>query len=452
MLSAPLLYLLKANAMLLLFAVGYFGLLRRLTFFALNRAYLLFGLLFAAVYPALPVPTLFAAVALGPVVTWTLGPTMAVVAGPAAAAFDWPAAALGLYGAGAALLLARLLGQLVSLARLHRATRPAVAPGGQLYRRLAGDGGPFSFGCTIYLNPDRHAAPELAAVLRHELAHVRQAHTLDVLLAHVALALFWANPAAWLLRRALLDNLEYLADQTALRTGLDRRAYQYQLLRLAPSTGGSSLVSPFSFLTLKNRILMMNQPASARLQLLRYLLAGPLVVALALAFSAAHAQTVTPTPAAAGAMSKPISTDAVYYVDGKRVDVATINVLNPKKIESMNVLQGPSAQALAGQESVGKVILVTTKANAKKPEVRAFNKKYSGVSVVAPKVGSALPTSNVAAPALAYITKNYPGSRITGATAAKNAKTSQPNFRVEIAQGRRPQYLVFNGQGQPVAE
>ena len=197
---------------------------------------------------------------------------------------------------------------------------------------------------------------------------------------------------------------------------------------------------------------MMNQPASARLQLLRYLLAGPLVVALALAFSAAHAQMVTPTPAAAGATSKPIPADAVYYVDGKRVDVATINALNPKKIESMNVLQGPSAQALAGQESVDKVILVTTKANAKKPEVRAFNKKYSGVSVVAPKVGSALPTSNVAAPALVYITKNYPGSRITGVTAVKNAKTSQPNSRVEIAQGRRPLYLVFDGQGQPVAE
>ena len=58
MLSAPLLYLLKAHAVLLLFAAAYFGLLRPLTFFTLNRAYLAFALLFATVYPALPVPAL----------------------------------------------------------------------------------------------------------------------------------------------------------------------------------------------------------------------------------------------------------------------------------------------------------------------------------------------------------------------------------------------------------
>ena len=62
--SSILLYLLKANAALLLFAAAYFGLLRRLTFFTLNRAYLLVALLFAAVYPALPVPALLPAEAI----------------------------------------------------------------------------------------------------------------------------------------------------------------------------------------------------------------------------------------------------------------------------------------------------------------------------------------------------------------------------------------------------
>ena len=110
---------------------------------------------------------------------------------------DWPAWLLAGYAAGAALLLGRLLVQLLSLARLHRAARPAGPPGGMAYRQLAGGGGPFSFGRTIYLNPAQHVAPaELAAVLAHEQAHVRQGHTLDVLLAHVATAVFWLNPAA----------------------------------------------------------------------------------------------------------------------------------------------------------------------------------------------------------------------------------------------------------------
>ena len=95
MAASLLLYLLKANAALLLFAAAYFGLLRQLTFFSLNRFYLLFALLFAAVYPALPVPALLPAAAI-PAVAFTVvgaGATTAVaatdLAGPA---FDWATA------------------------------------------------------------------------------------------------------------------------------------------------------------------------------------------------------------------------------------------------------------------------------------------------------------------------------------------------------------------------
>jgi hypothetical protein len=205
------------------------------------------------------------------------------------------------YAAGAGVLLVRLLGQLLVLARLRRRSCPAVV-NGQPVRALAGDVSPFSFGQTIYLNPARHPAPELAAVLRHERVHVRQWHTLDVLLAQVALALAWCNPAAWLLRRALLDNLEYLADHAVLQTGLDRQAYQYSLLRLSRGAAGPALVSHFTFPTLKNRVAMMNSPLSSTGQLARYVVAGPLVLAVALGFSAARAQGAGPVvPAAAPA-------------------------------------------------------------------------------------------------------------------------------------------------------
>ena len=100
---------------------------------------------------------------------------------------------------------------------------------GQAVRVRAGNGNSFSFSGSIYLN--LHLGPELTVVLRHEQVHVRQWHRLDVLLAQLALAAAWRNPAAWLLRRALLDNLEFLADQAVLATGLDRRTYQYSLLR-----------------------------------------------------------------------------------------------------------------------------------------------------------------------------------------------------------------------------
>ena len=303
MAASILLYLLKANAALLLFAAAYFGLLRRLTFFTLNRFYLVFALLFAAMYPALPVPALLPAEAVPPMtfaVPIVAGPNANPAAGPVVgAAIDWAAVGLGLYAAGAAVLLARLLVQLLSLWRLRRAA-PWVVVQGQPVRALARPVSPFSFWRTIYLNPGQHPAPELAAVLRHEQVHVRQWHTLDVLLAQVAQALAWCNPAVWLLRRALLDNLEYLADHAALQTGLDRQAYQYSLLRLSRGTAGPSLVSHFTFPTLKNRVVMMNSPLSSTGQLARYFVAGPLVLALALGFAAARAQGAGPVEPAGG--------------------------------------------------------------------------------------------------------------------------------------------------------
>jgi hypothetical protein len=306
--ETALLYLLKAHVVLALFVAAYYGLLRRLTFFKLNRAYLLFALLFAAVYPALPMPGLLPAEApAAPVVAWVLteapGATTVVAPAPAAPGPDWPLLALTLYAGGVAALLARLLVQLLALARLRRAARPAITAAGVAYRELPAPGDPFSFGRTIYLHPAQHTAAELAVVLAHEQAHVRQGHTLDVLLAHLGTALFWLNPAAWLLRRALLDNLEYLADAATLRTGLDRRAYQYCLLQLSRGTAGPALALPFTFFTLKNRVAMMNTPLSSRGQLARYFLAGPLVMLAALGYSAAHARSAEPTELGAASLA-----------------------------------------------------------------------------------------------------------------------------------------------------
>ena len=312
--TAILLYLLKANGVLLLFVAAYFGLLRRLTFFTLNRAYLVLALLFAALYPALPVPALLPAEATPAAIFPVVGNAEAfsvATAGPSAPAVDWAAVGVALYAAGAAVVLARLLVQLLALARLRRRSRPAVV-GGLAVRVLAGEISPFSFAHSIYLNPDQHPGPELAAVLRHEQVHVRQAHTFDVLLAQLALAAAWCNPAAWLLRRALLDNLEFLADQAVLATGLDRRAYQYSLLRLSHAPAGPSLVSHFTFPTLKNRVVMMNTPLSTSGQLARYFVAGPLVLAVALGISGARAQSGGPVgpPVAARAGAAPAAVPA----------------------------------------------------------------------------------------------------------------------------------------------
>ncbi|MDO7873492.1 M56 family metallopeptidase [Hymenobacter sp. ASUV-10] len=446
--SALLLYLLKVNAGLLLLAAVYYGLLRRLTFFGLNRAYLLLALGFAALGPVLPVPAWWTDATPLPaaVVAWVpvdaaAGPPVAAGAAPAAA-IDWPALGLALYGLGGAVLLTRLLAQLLAVARLRRQSRPAVAEG-VAFRRLEGEAGPFSFGADIYVNPARHPAGELAAVLRHEQVHVRQWHTLDVLAVELVRALAWCNPAAWLLRRAVLDNLEYLADHHALQTGLDRRAYQYSLLRLSSGAANPTLVSPFTLLTLKNRIAMMNTPSSPTAHSVRYLLAVPLVAAMALGFGAVQAQKPAPIVTATG---RP----PLYYIDGKLSGADWSDKIKPEEIESMNVLKGEAAQKLFGAAAADGVVIVTTKNNKNAPDVLAFNAKIEKVVPTVPGTESPAEISALVPKALATITKKFPNSRIIGVTKLSYPSTGKTVYKVQLAEGRRPSYIYFDEQGTEV--
>ena len=467
--TAVLLYLLKANAALLLLAVAYFGLLRRLTFFTLNRAYLLFALLFAAVYPALPVPALLPAEATPAIIVRVVASAAVPVAAavPGAPAIDWAAVGVVLYAAGAAALLGRLLVQLLALARLRRRSRPAVVLG-QPVRVLPGALSPFSFGRSIYLNPDQHPGPELAAVLRHEQVHVRQAHTLDVLLAQLALAAAWCNPAAWLLRRALLNNLEYLADAAVLETGLDRRAYQYSLLRLSHAPAGPSLVSSFTFPTLKNRVLMMNTPLSSSGQLARYFVAGPLVLAVALGISGARAQSGGPVgpPATAKAMASPdrplVSPDGtlpLYYIDGQPADGKKgLEELTKDQVK-LQILRGPQVQRALGPDvTASRVLLVTTETNQHRADVVAFNQRIDAAGAfdthfqMGPAVDPA--THQLPEGVKAYIAKTYPGSSIGGYFIAEHASDKAPHVQyyasITTSAGEKRK-LFFNDKQEPVA-
>ena len=459
--SPTLLYLLKANAVLLLFAAAYFGLLRRLTFFRLNRFYLLFALGFAAVYPALPVPALLpAAAALPPAMTLeAVVPTTAgVEAGPAAPTPDWERLGLALYAGGAGLLLARLLVQLLSLWRLRRTARPGRVHG-QPVRALAGAVSPFTFWQTIYLNPAQHPAPELDAVLRHEQVHVRQWHTLDVLLAQVALALAWCNPAAWLLRRALLDNLEYLADHVALQTGLDRRAYQHSLVRLSRAAAGPSLVSHFTFPTLKNRVVMMNTPLSSTGQLARYFVAGPLVLAAALGFSGARAQGAGPeVPVAARAAARQgTEPSKVYYRDGELTDVENKQLF--EDVATMKILRGRQVQQVLGKNAeAGLAMMFTTNKNRNRTDVLALNRKVDAAGAedthlrvgTGPAVDPA--THQLPAGIREYIAKTYPAAKLTSWVTSDKASLKAPYIRylAGITEGEKKRMLYFNGEEQPV--
>jgi len=98
--------------------------------------------------------------------------------------------------------------------------------------------------------------------------------------------LFWINPSVWLLKREIRHNLEFLADNSVLKSGIDSKNYQYHLLQLSYQIPENQLINKFNISPLKKRITMMNQQKSKKAGILKYSLIVPLALALMLSSNA----------------------------------------------------------------------------------------------------------------------------------------------------------------------
>ncbi|WP_375435299.1 M56 family metallopeptidase [uncultured Hymenobacter sp.] len=218
----------------------------------------------------------------------------------------------------------------------------------------------------------------MPAILLHEQVHVHQWHTLDVLLGQVQRVFCWMNPAAWLLLRALQENLEFIADQAVLRAGeVNSKVYQYSLVRLSTLALGPALVTPFTFHTLKSRINMMNSQKTSAIHIARYLLVAPLAAVLLLG-SCSKAEQEQPVQPTAKGVQNTID-NALYFIDGEKSTKEAAEQLqqNPNAIAAVNVLKGEPARQQFGEAAAAGVIVITTKANANSAAVVAFNKQVS---------------------------------------------------------------------------
>lgn len=142
---------------------------------------------------------------------------------------------------------------------------------------------PFSFGGSIYINLQLHTENEKEEIILHEYVHIRQKHTMDILLAELLCIVNWYNPFAWMIRHAVRQNLEFIADHKVLESGLDRKGYQYHLLKVVGEPR-YRLANSFNFSSLKKRIVMMNKMKSTGLHLVKFLFIVPLAGVLLIAF------------------------------------------------------------------------------------------------------------------------------------------------------------------------
>ena len=87
-----------------------------------------------------------------------------------------------------------------------------------------------SFFNTIYINPKDYTEEGATAILAHELAHVRQRHSWDILFVELLRVVFWFNPVLFAYKRAMQLNHEFLADEAVIQqASIDIPTYQYLL-------------------------------------------------------------------------------------------------------------------------------------------------------------------------------------------------------------------------------
>jgi TonB-dependent SusC/RagA subfamily outer membrane receptor len=374
-------YLIQVNTALLLFYLLYRLVFRSLTFYKLNRFLLLFGLLFSVLYPLIDFSSIFAGSAqLSAGYSMVLPVLQQEQVQLQATAFDYWYWLQFIFWCVTALMILRLLLRLASLYRLHRQSGPDAYEG-YSFRRIDGAVNPFSFWQTIYVNPRNHEPQELVAILKHEQVHVGELHSLDIMLAEMLLLFCWFNPAVWLTRKVISENLEFITDQQLLLGDIDSRFYQYSLLKISKLPEASSLVSNFNFLTIKARIAMMNKKRSARVHAFKYALIIPLVCGLVTACSIPnHEEEQILTDKPGSQQENALPDVSYYYIDGKESSEERVKNLDPGEIESVEVFKGDNATAVFGDAAAKGVVVVTTKKNSNTEAARAMTVKIRKAS------------------------------------------------------------------------
>lgn len=213
-----------------------------------------------------------------------------------------------LYLAGVVALLVRLAVQAFSLYRLI-VRMPEKEINGACVKCLNDPSGPFSFFGWIFMNPAAVKEDEISEILTHEMAHVKQHHSVDVLLAEMVSICCWMNPFAWLLKREVRLNLEFLADRKVMEAGFATKSYQYHLLGLAYNHK-YGLSNNFNFSHLKQRIIMMNKKKSNAAGHIKYALFVLPAFALLVAGNISCSQDASQTEDAKEEVVAPVSPEA----------------------------------------------------------------------------------------------------------------------------------------------
>lgn len=140
---------------------------------------------------------------------------------------------------------------------------------------------PYTFGDTIFINEEDYCSKKIEAELfTHELIHVNQKHSLDVLLIEIIKTVFWFNPIFIFYKKAIQLNHEFLADEKVVQSHNNVSFYQNLLLEKANQSPIHYLASNLNYYVTKKRLIMMTTTTSVLKGFLKKTILLPLLTGL----------------------------------------------------------------------------------------------------------------------------------------------------------------------------
>lgn len=279
-------YILKSSGALLLFFAIYKLFLQKETFFNANRSFLMIGLITSLIIPFIEFTKTVYIEAI-PVTNVPFTASMTEVA--IENKIDWLYITMIIYFLGVLFFSLRFIIQLLSLYKLINK--------GVLYKKYGfkfietkENTSPFSFFNYIVYNPKKHTKEEIKTIIDHEKVHSSQNHSIDIIIAHLVSIFQWVNPIAWLYKKVIAQNLEYIADNHTTKKLDCTKNYQYLLLKQSSSNYNLSITNTFFNLLIKKRIVMLNKNKSQKQNAWKYGLILPLLSFFIFSF---NVETVT---------------------------------------------------------------------------------------------------------------------------------------------------------------
>jgi hypothetical protein len=284
--EALFIFIAKSSGLSILFYFAYFFLLRKETFFNSNRWFLLAGLITSVVLPFLvytkivwvdPSPT--------PVMNYAAGyiPHTYKTVPEQSIEINWDYVVLIIYGIGFLALIIKFAADFYSL--------NSVLKGKEVQQEqdfkfidIEENIAPFSYFDYIVYNSSMFTASELESIIEHEKVHSDQHHTVDVIISRIFCVLFWFNPIIWLYKKAILQNLEFIADSEAAKKISDKKAYQYTLLKITTHENCVAITNHFYQSLIKKRIVMLNKNQSKKTNYWKYCTIIPALAAFVFLF------------------------------------------------------------------------------------------------------------------------------------------------------------------------